>query len=137
MRYERDAITMLVYARNSIVTWHRLKFLRLINFCTFHIFLLHNKVWIAKIELFLRFEYQCVRKENNSLSTPPPLSLSLHLINYYVKYNGLLFSQGFIFYGFEFIVECKRHEKIEIERADFFSKKHEISRQRRSTSYTV
>ena len=28
MRYERDAITMLVYARNSIVTWHRLKFLR-------------------------------------------------------------------------------------------------------------
>ena len=23
MRYERDAITILVYARNSIVTWHR------------------------------------------------------------------------------------------------------------------
>ena len=29
MRYERNAITMLVYARNSIDTWHRLKFLRL------------------------------------------------------------------------------------------------------------
>ena len=28
MRYERDAITMLVYARNSIDTLHRLKFLR-------------------------------------------------------------------------------------------------------------
>ena len=28
MRYEREAITMLVYARNSIDTWHRLKFLR-------------------------------------------------------------------------------------------------------------
>ena len=47
------------------------------------------------------------------------LSLSLHLINYYVIYNASLFSEGFIFYGFKFIVECKRHEKIE---SRFFSK---------------
>ena len=40
------------------------------------------------------------------------LSLSLHLINYYVIYNGSLFSEKFIFYGSKFIVECKRHEKI-------------------------
>ena len=66
---------------------------------------LHNKVWIAIIELFLRFQYQCVRKENNSLSLS--LSLSLHLINYYVIYKGSLFSDGFIFYGLKFIVECK------------------------------
>ena len=49
MQYERDAITMLVYARNSIVTWHWLKFLRpsfttynqfSISFRTFHMFFL-------------------------------------------------------------------------------------------------
>ena len=37
---------------------------------------LHKKAWVAKIELFLRFQYQCIRKEKNSLSTPPPFSLS-------------------------------------------------------------
>ena len=92
-------------------------FAHLISSC----YKLHIKVWIAKIELFLRFQYQCVRKENDSLSTPPPfslslslslsfslsLSLSLHLINYYVIYNLSLFSEAFIFYGFKFIVECK------------------------------
>ena len=127
MRYERDAMMMLVYARNSIVIWHRLKFLRP-SFTTYKFYengtscisqnfqpvfahfisscyQLHNKVWIAKIELFLRFQYQCVRKENNSLSLS--LSLSLHLINYYVIYNGSLFSEGFIFYVLRFIVECK------------------------------
>ena len=101
MRYERDAITMLVYARNSINTWHRLKFLRLL-FTTYKFYenatscisrnfqsvfahfisscyQLHNKVWSAKIELFLRYLYQCVRKENDFLSTPPPFSLALSL----------------------------------------------------------
>ena len=56
------------------------------------------------------------------LSLSFSISLSLHLINYYLIYNGSLFSEGFIFYGLKFIVERKRHEKIEIERADFFQK---------------
>ena len=85
MRYERDAITMLVYARNSIVeifttiiynlsilqkcnVLHFEKFS--ISFRTFHIFLLlaSQQSLNCEFELFLRFQYQCVRKENNSLS---------------------------------------------------------------------
>ena len=80
-----------------------------------------------------------MRQKRKKFSPPP--SLSLHLINYYVIYNGSLFSEGFFLHGFKFIVECKRHEKIEIERADFFQKSMKyhpgVARQRRSTSYTV
>ena len=136
MRYERDAITMLVYARNSIDTWHQLKFLRLLfttykfyknlykslAFCKIfnqfsHIsyFLVINfttKFELQKSNYFCGFNINASEKKM-IIFLPLPLSLSpslsLHLINYYVIYNGSLFSEAFvfIFYGFKFIVECK------------------------------
>ena len=44
-----------------------------------------------------------------SLFLPPSLSLSLFAFNQLLRivYNGSLFSEAFIFYGFTFIVECK------------------------------
>ena len=63
-----------------------------------------SHIWyLLVISFTTKFELQ---KSNYSLSLS--LSLSLHLINYYVIYNGSLFSEAFIFYGFQFIVECKK-----------------------------
>ena len=68
-----------------------------------------TKFELQKSNYFCGFNINASEKENDSFSTPPPfsLSLSLHVINYYVIYNGSLFSEAFIFYGFKFIVECK------------------------------
>ena len=136
MRYERDAITMLVYAGNSIDKLHRLKFLRS-SFTTYKFyenttscisqnFQLVSHIWyllvisftttfeLQKSKYFCGFNINASEKKMIlslplpfSLSLSLPLFLSLHLINYYVIYNRSLFSEAFIFYGFKFIVECK------------------------------
>ena len=112
VRHKREAYyTLLVYSHILALTYdtgsnfndpclrlidfnflHFAKFW--ISFRTFHIFLLlaSHKVWIAKNELFLRFQYQWVRKENDSVSAPPPFSLPLFLSLYlsFFAFNQLL-----------------------------------------------
>ena len=65
--------------------------------------------FITKFEL-QKSNYFCgfnINASEKKIILSLSLSLSLHLINYYVIYNGSLFSKGFIFYGLKFIVECK------------------------------
>ena len=64
-----------------------------------------TKFELQKSNYFCGFNINASEKKM-ILSLPFPLSLSpslsLHLINYYVIYNGSLFSEAFIFYFLRF-----------------------------------